>query len=244
LRGHVEVVTWYARSPHRAPAGGPLTTETARAREFLRLACLTYGGDDPARRGQARELLAVHPQIAAASIHTAAAGDVAAAAAILADDPAQASAHGGPHDWEPLLYLAYSRLDSTAPGHSTLEVARLLLASGADPNAGYLWEGAYAFTALTGALGEGEDAVNQPRHQFWLPLARLLLDAGADPNDSQGLYNRMFAASDDHLRLLFSYGLGTGTGNGGPWHAGSAPCCRHRPRCCRTSCCGRRNTTS
>jgi len=60
-------------------------------------------------------------------------------------------------------------------------VARLLLASGADPNAGYLWEGAYAFTALTGALGEGEDAVNQPRHQFWLPLARLLLDAGADP---------------------------------------------------------------
>ena len=96
-------------------------------------------------------------------------------------------------------------------------MARLLLANGADPNAGYLWEGTYAFTALTGALGEGEDAVNQPRHQFWLPLARLLLDAGADPNDSQGLYNRMFAVSDDHLRLLFSYGLGTGTG--GPWHA-------------------------
>ena len=219
LRRHVAVVTPYARSPHRAPPSGPLTSETARAREFLRLACLTYGDDDPARREQARELLAAHPQIAAASIYTAAAaGDVAAAAAaILADDPAQASIPGGPHDWEPLLYLAYSRLDSTAPGHSTLEVARLLLAKGADPNAGYLWEGAYAFTALTGALGEGEDAVNQPRHQFWLPLARLLLDAGADPNDSQGLYNRMFAASDDHLRLLFSYGLGTGTG--GPWHA-------------------------
>ena len=65
-------------------------------------------------------------------------------------------------------------------------------------------------------LGEGEDTVNQPRHQFWLPLARLLLDAGADPNDSQGLYNRMFGASDDHLRLLLAYGLGRG--DGGPWY--------------------------
>ena len=218
LRRHVEVVTRYARSPHRAPAGGPLTTGCARAEEFLRLACLSYGGDSAARQERARELLAAHPDIATASIHAmAAVGDVTAAAALLADDPAQASAPGGPHDWEPLLYLAYSRLDSTAAGHSTLEVARLLLASGADPNAGYLWEGTYAFTALTGALGEGEDTVNQPRHQFWLPLARLVLDAGADPNDSQGLYNRMFAASDDHLRLLFSYGLGSGAG--GPWYA-------------------------
>lgn len=212
LRRHVEIVTRYSRSPHRASTDGPVTDE------FLRLACLAYGGDDAARRERARQLLAEHPQIATASIHTmAAVGDVAAVAALLADDPAQANTLGGPHDWEPLLYVAYSRLDSTAPGHSTLEVARLLLANGADPNAGYLWEGSYAFTALTGVLGEGEDSVNQPRHQFWLPLARLLLDAGADPNDSQGLYNRMFGASDDHLRLLFGYGLGTGTG--GPWQA-------------------------
>src|SRR5207245_9526495 len=122
VRRHVEVVPRSARSPHRAPPSGPLTSETARAREFLRLACLTYGDDDPARREQARELLATHPQIAAASIYTAAAAGDVAAAAILADDPAQASIPGGPHDWEPLLYLAYSRLDSTAPGHSTLEV--------------------------------------------------------------------------------------------------------------------------
>ena len=218
LRRHIDVLARYSRSPHRESTGSPSTPEDARAEEFLRLACLTYGGDDAARRTRARELLAAHPQIASASIHTmAAVGDVAAAAALLADAPAQASTLGGPHEWEPLLYLAYSRLDSTAPGHSTLEVARLLLAHGADPNAGYLWEGTYAFTALTGVLGEGEDTVNQPRHQFWLPLARALLDAGADPNDSQGLYNRMFGASDDHLQLLFSYGLGRGAG--GPWYS-------------------------
>jgi len=218
LRRHVQVINQYARSPHRAPTGDLVTTDQARADEFLRLACLTYGGDDRARRERARELLVSHPEIATASIHTiAAVGDVAAATSLLAADPAQADAAGGPYDWPPLLYLAYSRLDSTAPGHSTLAVARLLLASGADPDAGYLWEGTYAFTALTGALGEGEDTINQPRHQFWLPLSRALLDAGADPNDSQGLYNRMFDASDDHLELLLSSGLGSGTG--GPWYA-------------------------
>lgn len=229
LRKHIDELARYSRSPHRESTGSPSTPEDARAEEFLRLACLTYGGDDAARRTRARELLAAHPQIASASIHTmAAVGDVAAAAALLADGPAQASTLGGPHEWEPLLYLAYSRLDSTAPGHSTLEVARLLLAHGADPNAGYLWEGTYAFTALTGVLGEGEDTVNQPRHQFWLPLARALLDAGADPNDSQGLYNRMFGASDDHLQLLFSYGwAGAPAARGTP---GSAPGCPHLAR--------------
>lgn len=219
LRRHVEFVTRYTRAPHREPVGGSMSTGHARAEEFLRLACLTYGGDDAARPARARTLLGEYPETATASIYTMAAlGDVAAAAALLAADPAQASISGGPHDWEPLLYLAYSRLDSTAAGHSTLEVARLLLDNGADPNAGYLGEGTYVFTALTGALGEGEDMVNQSRHQFWLPLARLLLDAGADPNDSQGLYNRMFGTSDDHLQLLFSYGLGSG--GGGPWYAG------------------------
>jgi ankyrin repeat protein len=49
-----------------------------------------------------------------------------------------------------------------------------------------------------------------------LETARLLLDRGADPNDGQALYNRMFGRSDDHLVLLFEYGLGRDTG--GPWH--------------------------
>jgi Ankyrin repeats (3 copies) len=221
LRRHIEVVERYTRSPHHQPVGGPTGSDQELADEFLRLACLIYSNDDPARWRRAGELLRSHPQIAGASIHAAAGvGDVSAARRILAADPAAARAEGGPHRWEPLLYAAYSRLDSTQPGHSTLEVARLLLQAGADPDAGYLWEGLPSpFTALTGAFGRGEG--NPPPHQFGTDLARLLLEAGADANDSQTIYNRSFDPDVGPLELLLRYGLGRGTG--GPWHARLGP---------------------
>jgi hypothetical protein len=66
---------------------------------------------------------------------------------------------------------------------------------------------------LTGVFGEGElGPVRQPRHPHALALARLLLEAGADPNDGQALYNRMFEPDDDHLELLFEFGLGADPG--------------------------------
>lgn len=223
LHRHVELVTRYARSPHRQPVGGRIRSYDDLVDEFLRLACLTYDGsiDSQGRWQQARELLAAEPELATANIHTiAAVGNVAAARTLLAEDPAQARLSGGPHDWEPLLYLAYSRIDSERPGHSTLEVARLLLEHGADPNAGYLWEGLTSpFTALTGCFGRGEG--DPPPHQYRLELARLLLDAGADPNDSQTIYNLSWTPGDDWLELLLAYGLGQGSG--GLWHDRLAP---------------------
>ncbi|WP_300610241.1 hypothetical protein, partial [Trebonia sp.] len=50
-----------------------------------------------------------------------------------------------------------------------------------------------------------------------LQTARLLLEAGADPNDGQLLYNRMFGPRDDHLVLLFEFGLGRDADGRGPW---------------------------
>jgi ankyrin repeat protein len=218
LHAHIETVNRLTRNPHLQPVGNPISNEAELIDEFLRLACLTYGADDPARPERARALLAEHPELASATIHTAAAvGDVAAARNLLADDPAQARAEGGPYRWEPLLYLAYSRIVSPVPGHEPLEVARLLLDAGADPNAGYLWESEYPFTALTGAFGDGESGRNTPPHRDSLELARLLLDAGADPNDSQTLYNRHWRADDTHLQLLLDHGLGRGTAT--VWHA-------------------------
>jgi hypothetical protein len=215
LKAHLELVARYARSPHEQPVGEPLADEPAVVNEFLRLACLTYGDDDPDRFRRAASLLQEHDWLQSASIHTiAATGDLDAARELLARDPSQASLVGGPHGWEPLLYLTYSRVP-LGPGGSAIGVARLLLEHGADPNAGYLWEGLIPpFTALTGALGGG-GAI--PRHPEELAVARLLLQAGADANDGQALYNRGWGQDpqEDWLDLLFEFGLGTG--DGGPW---------------------------
>lgn len=213
LRDHIERANRLTRNPHHQPVRQKITGDDALVDEFLRLACLTYGTDDPAGIERARGLLAEQPELATATIHTAAAvGDVEAAREILAANPSEARREGGPHGWEPLLYLAYSRIDSTAAGHSTLEVARLLLDAGADPNAGYLWEGTCAFTALTGVFGGGEGGQRtQPPHEYEMELARLLLEAGADPNDDQTLYNRLWSHDDRHLELLLEHGLGQGT---------------------------------
>ncbi|HYN95633.1 MAG TPA: ankyrin repeat domain-containing protein [Pilimelia sp.] len=217
LHSVLALIDRFTRSPHRQPVGASGASAHDQADEFLQFACLTYSDDDPGRWAAAGERLAAYPDIAASSIYTAAAvGDVAAARRLLGADPGAANRQGGPHRWEPLLYLTYSRVDSAAPGHSAVEVARLLLDHGADPNAGYLWDGLPSpFTALTGAFGRGEG--DQPPHRHCLELADMLLAAGADPNDSQALYNcGLGPGPDDYLRLLLRYGLGRG--DGGVWH--------------------------
>lgn len=218
LRHHVEVVNRFSRSPHEQSIGGELIDDEARADELLRLGCLNYGADPPARLHQAARLLAEHPHLASMSIFTAAAvGDVATTSAILARDRNAASREGGPFRWPPLLYLTYSRLDRDESSDA-VGVARLLLAHGADPNAGFLWNGLPSpFTALTGVFGRGEQGA--PPHRDELILARVLLEAGAEANDSQTIYNCCAGdiARDDtgFLALLFEFGLGRG--DGGPW---------------------------
>lgn len=214
LRQHLETVERFSRSPHQVGKAATLPDE------FLRLACLTYGDDYPGRAGEADALLAAHPELATANVFTmAATGSADALREALGS--ADALPEGGPFGWEPLLYLTYARLDH--PG-SYVETARLLLDHGADPNAGFLWDGLTSpFTALTGAFGGGES--DQPGHRDGFELARTLLAAGADPNDSQTLYNRGLGGSwsDDaeHLELLLDYGLGRG--DGGPWKARLGP---------------------
>jgi len=211
LKRHLDVVGRYSRSPHLVEASGD------PADEFLRLACLTYGADTPDRTRRADRMLESSPDLAVANVHTmAATGSADALKSLLSDEPGLAVREGGPFGWEPLLYLAYARLD--APGRH-VESARLLLEAGADPDAGYLWEGLTSpFTALTGVFGGGEG--DQPAHPRAMRLARLLLEAGADANDAQTLYNRGLGGSfgdTAHLELLLEFGLGVG--DGGPWRA-------------------------
>jgi ankyrin repeat protein len=213
LRRYVEIVTARAWTPGRpAPDDEPL------ADRFLRLACLTYSDDEAADRAGAARLLAEHPELPGSDPFVAAACADAAALRrhLAAGRPAAMT--GGPHGWSPLLYQAYARHDPHVSQAATLETARLLLDGGADPNDGRFWHALPTpFTVLTGVLGGGEQ--RQPWHPHSIGFARLLLAAGADPNDGQTLYNRMFGTRDDHLVLLFEYGLGRDTRDTrGPWH--------------------------
>ncbi|HST67903.1 MAG TPA: hypothetical protein VLM05_22220, partial [Mycobacteriales bacterium] len=200
LRRQLDLLGGWRRNPD---AVGPAS---APADEFCRLACLVYAAEDGPERWAAATALRT-PDLAGSSVYAAAAlGDDAALARHLAADPAAATRPGGPNGWEPLLYLAYSRVPQVAP----VPAAELLRDAGADPDAGYAWHGLTPpFTALTGVFGEGEMGPGrQPRHPDSIALARVLLAAGADPNDGQTLYNRMFTPDDDVLRVLFEHGLG------------------------------------
>jgi hypothetical protein len=185
------------------------------ADRFCALAALRYDASDaPPRRQAATELLRADPGLTGHHIWAAAAAaDPRALSALLHDEPALASATGGPYGWVPLMYLAYSRV----PQHDSVRAARMLLDAGADPNAGYLWRGmSTPFTVLTGVFGEGEQGPRrQPRHPLAGELADLLLRHGAHPVDQQTLYNRMFRPDDSHLELLFAHGLADA--GPGPW---------------------------
>lgn len=210
---HVKLVRDIRRNPHR----GDPDSDVDR---LVRLACLNYGTDDPRRWREAQALLAAEPSLGEATWWSSATvGNVALLHQVL-DEGWSPNETGGPFDWPPLLYATYARL----PQADTLPAIEFLLEAGADPNAGFLWEGLVPpFTALTGVLGGGEG--HQPPHPRWPEAARALLRAGADPNDAQAIYNRGPGdrPSDDtaFLALLIEYGFGRG--DGGPWFHRLAP---------------------
>jgi ankyrin repeat protein len=144
-------------------------------------------------RSAAIRILTRWPEIGSADLFTAAAtGDRATVERCLAADPDAARRPGGPRNWEPLLYLAYARL----PGDdaAALDVARLLLDHGADPNASFNdgWDN--PFKVLTGVIGQGEG--DKAAHPHARDLAQLLIERGADPYDSQALYNTSITRDD------------------------------------------------
>jgi ankyrin repeat protein len=100
-------------------------------------------------------------------------------------------APGGPLERAPLLYVTHSCF---AP----VDLARELLARGADPNATFTNE--YGdMSALYGAAG----VVHDPE------LTRLLLEAGASPDDGESLYHATEAPDATCLRLLLERGADT-----------------------------------
>ena len=130
-------------------------------------------------------------------------GDAAATRNLLARDPSLAAKPGGPHEWEPLTYLCFSRylrVDRTRSA-DFVHTARLLLDAGASANA--CWYETIddpprqvPETCIYGAAGIAHDP----------NLTELLLDYGADPNDEETPYHASEGYDNAALEVLLRSG--------------------------------------
>jgi ankyrin repeat protein len=138
----------------------------------------------------AQRLLARHPEIAEANIHTAVVcGNLQGVQRILAARPEAARERGGGRDWTPLLALCYTRFTHEPTHRNALAIARLLLDHGANANDFYMAMDS-VYTTLVGVVGEGEQEA--PRQPYAKELFELLLERGAEPFDIQVLYDTHF----------------------------------------------------
>lgn len=170
-------------------------SRTAAVDAFVRFAT----GGAPAR---AERLLALHPSIATATLHTALVlGDVATVRRLLAARPEFATQRGGPLDWEPLLYACHTSLHRASPARldGLVAIARDLCARGADPNGQYhwTWHPELPRTVLWAALCDMGS----------LALAEVLLAAGANPTDGVSLHIAGGSGHVPALELLRRYGV-------------------------------------
>jgi ankyrin repeat protein len=152
---------------------------------------------------RAESILAAHPEIASSDIHTAAIlGDDAAVGRFLAQDPASATAKGGPRGWDALTHLCFSkylRLDR-ARSVGFVRAATVLLDAGANPNTGFYSEEHLPKPTLESALYGAAGVAHHPE------LTRLLVERGADPNDDEVPYHSPETLDNRAMKILVESG--------------------------------------
>jgi ankyrin repeat protein len=172
---------------------------------FIEVACVDRHGWHASGTIEHAEMIrSRYPDVSTASIYSAATlGDAATVRALLARDPSLATAKGGPHGWDALTYLCFSRylrIDK-ARAESFVQAARVLLEAGASANTGWT---EYIDTpprplheaAIYGAAGIAQHA----------GLTRLLLEYGADPNDEETPYHVAETYDNTVLQVLLDSG--------------------------------------
>jgi ankyrin repeat protein len=173
---------------------------------FIEEACVPrHSGHGSGTLERAEMILARYPEVAASSIYTAAIlADEAAVRGFLARDAKSATAKGGPHEWDALTHLCFSRylrIDE-ARSEAFVRTARALLDAGASANTGWFETIDHPNprqiieSAIYGAAGIAKNA----------ELTRLLLERGADPNDEETPYHVPESYDNTVLKILLESG--------------------------------------
>jgi ankyrin repeat protein len=171
---------------------------------FIEAACVPLdSGHGSGTLQEAEAILKAHPEVATNSVHTCAIlGDAAGVQGFVVRDAANATAKGGPRNWDALTHLCFSRflrLDRTR-SDGFVRSAAALLDAGASANTGWYemnhqpkpeWE-----SAIYGAAGVAQHA----------GLTRLLLERGADPNDEETPYHAPETWDNDAVKVLVESG--------------------------------------
>jgi hypothetical protein len=173
---------------------------------FIEVACVPrHAGHGSGTLEHAQIILGRYPQVAASNVFTAAIlGSETVVRSFLARDPKAATAKGGPHGWDALTYLCFSRYLRLEKERSAsfVRTAQALLDGGASAKTGWVemidyptprpvWE-----SAIYGAAAIAQHP----------ELTRLLLAHGADPNDEETPYHVPEGYDNTVLKILIQSG--------------------------------------
>lgn len=172
---------------------------------FIEVACVDrHGWHGSGTLEHAAMVLSKYPECAGANIFTAAIlGDAEKVRSYLERDSSLAQATGGPHDWDALTYLCFSRylrIDQ-ARSESFVAAARALLEAGADANTGWIEYIDDPPRPVREPAIYGAAAIAQNPS-----LTKLLLEFGADPNDEETPYHVAEGYDNEVLQILLDSG--------------------------------------
>jgi ankyrin repeat protein len=173
---------------------------------FIEVACVPrHSGHASGDLEHAQIILSRYPEVATANIYTASIlADEFTVRNILVRNPASATAKGGPHNWDALTHLCFSRYLRLDPARSAafVRTAQALLDAGASTDTGWYETIDHPNprpvleSAIYGAAGIARHA----------DLTRLLLASGADPNDEETPYHVSEGYDNTVTKLLLESG--------------------------------------
>lgn len=170
---------------------------------FIEAASVPLDNHSSGTLERAEAIRAAHPEVAASDIYSAAIlGDDAAVRRFLTINPQNATAQGGPREWDALTYLCFSRYlrHDRARAACFLRAAAALLDAGASANTGFYEKDHHPEpefeSVLYAAAGIAHDA----------ELTRLLLVHGADANNIEVVYHAPETYDNGALKVLVQSG--------------------------------------